>query len=239
MDILVDTHFWLGLGKITLINIVLSIDNAIVIALVARTLPAHRQMQAVTYGTVAVVIVRIALTLLAAALLTLPYLKLIGGIVLLWIAIKLLVPQPEPPHDIARADNLLKAIRTIVFADLVMSVDNVLSVAAASGGNATLLIAGLALSIPLVIFGATLLMKLMQTWPVIVTFGAGVLGWVGGEMLVTDPVWAAWIKTELPWTQLRILGWEVSWAHVLGAMLVIAIGTYRARRSTARSANAT
>jgi YjbE family integral membrane protein len=237
MDTFIDPHFWLGLGKITLINIVLSIDNAIVIALVARTLPAHQQKQAVAYGTVAVVLIRIVLTLLAAALLTLPYLKLIGGVALLWIAIKLLLPQPEQPHAVARADNLLKAIYTILLADLVMSVDNVLSVAAAAGGNAVLLIAGLALSIPLVIFGATLLMKLMQSWPLIITFGAGMLGWVAGEMLISDVAWAAWIKTELPWSHMRVLGWDISWAHVIGALLVITVGSYWTKRAQMWSTN--
>jgi YjbE family integral membrane protein len=233
MPILSDPQTWLGLAQIALINIVLSIDNAIVMALVARTLPAHQQRQAVACGAVAVVAIRILLTLLAAALLTLPYLKLAGGLALVWIAIKLLLPQPEQPPDVARAENLPKAIYAIVLADLVMSVDNVLSVAAAAGGNAPRLIAGLVLSIPLVIFGATLLMRLMQTWPWIITFGAAVLGWVAGEMLITDPAWAAWIKTELPWMQVRLLGWDVSWAHGIGAILVVAAGRYGARRSVA------
>lgn len=233
METLAEPHFWLGVAKITLINVVLSIDNAIVIALAARSLPVHQQAWAVACGTVAVVVMRIVLTLMVAALLAMPYLKLVGAVLVLWIAIQLLVPQSGQQHQTRRANSLVKAVGAIVLADLAMSVDNVLGVAAAAG-DAALLVAGLALSIPLVVFGATLLMQLMAAWPVIITLGASVLGWVAGEMLITDPAWAAWIEAELPWAHMRVLDWTVSWAHVIGVAVVISVGRYRAMRVALR-----
>src|SRR6185503_3924324 len=169
--------------KIIGVNIILSGDNAVVIALAARSLPQKQQKQAVFWGAGAAIVLRIVLTLFAVALLTLPWLKLIGSALLFWIGVKLLVPE-EDDGDIAASEHLLTAIKTILIADLVMSLDNVIAVAAAAGGSVVLLI--LAISIPLVIFGATLLIKLMERFPVIITIGAGLIGWVAGEMLVAD-----------------------------------------------------
>lgn len=234
MEMLSDPLFWTGLGQITLINIVLSGDNAVVIALAARSLPAHQQKQAVMWGAGAAVVMRIVLTIIAVELLKWPYLKIIGAILLFWIAIKLLVPEHDD-ENVESSDNLMKAIKTILIADLVMSLDNVIGVAAAAKGNMTLLILGLAISIPLVIFGATILMKVMERWPIIITIGAGLLGWVAGEMLVTDPVWAEWIKTNLPWMHIHIFGWEVSWPQILGAILVIVVGKQLAKKAEAQA----
>jgi len=230
MEMLGDPQFWLGLGQITLINIVLSGDNAVVIALAARSLPAHQQKQAVVFGAGAVVVVRIVLTVLAAELLQWPYLKLIGGILLFWIAVKLLVPE-DVEEDIEGSDNLMKAIKTILIADLVMSLDNVIGVAAAAKGNMALLILGLAISIPIVIFGATMLMKLMERWPVIITIGAGLLGWVAGEMLVTDPAWAEWISATFPWLHVHLGKIEFSWIQVLAAAFVVLLGKHLAKKA--------
>jgi YjbE family integral membrane protein len=213
---------------------VLSADNAIVIALAARSLPAHQQKQAVVYGAVAVVAVRIALTLLAAALLKWPYLKIIGAILLFWIAVKLLAPE-DGEEGIESPDNLMKAIKTILTADLVMSLDNVIGVAAAAKGNLTLLILGLAISIPIVIFGATMLMKLMEKWPVIITIGAGLLGWVAGEMLVSDPAWADWISTAFPWLHVHFGKLDFSWVQVAGAAFVILFGKHLAKKAGAQA----
>ena len=177
--------FWLGLLKIIGVNIILSGDNAVVIALAARSLPQRQQKQAVFWGAGAAIVLRIALTLFAVALLQLPWLKLIGSLLLFWIGIKLLIPEDEEA-DIKAHEHLMAAIRTILIADLVMSLDNVIAVAAAAGGSVILLVLGLAISIPLVIFGATLLIKLMERYPVIITIGAGLIGWVAGEMLVGD-----------------------------------------------------
>src|SRR6185436_10683862 len=158
LEELASQAFWVGLLKIIGVNIVLSGDNAVVIALAARSLPAKQQKQAIIWGSAAAIILRVILTVFAVALLTLPWLKLIGSLLLFWIGIKLLVPE-EPGDDVAASDNLIAAIKTILIADLVMSLDNVIAVAAAAGGSVTLLVLGLAISIPLVIFGATLLVK--------------------------------------------------------------------------------
>src|SRR3954469_15040125 len=178
-------EFWLGLGTIIWVNIILSGDNAVVIALAARSLPARQQKQAILWGAGAAVVLRIVLTIFAAALLALPWLKLVGSLLLFWIGIKLLIPE-DGDDDIAASEHLLTAIKTILVADLVMSLDNVIAVAAAAQGSVVLLVLGLAISIPLVIFGATLLVKAMERYPVIITIGAGLIGWVAGEMLIAD-----------------------------------------------------
>src|SRR6476661_3274820 len=183
--------FWLGLLKIIGVNIILSGDNAVVIALAARSLPAKQQKQAILWGAGAAVVLRIILTIFAVALLTLPWLKIVGSLLLFWIGVKLLIPEDDD-DEVQASDQLLAAIKTILVADLVMSLDNVIAVAAAAGGSYTLLILGLAISIPLVIFGATLLIKLMERFPIIITLGAGLIGWVAGEMLVADGALKGW-----------------------------------------------
>src|SRR5512146_1909537 len=167
--------FWIGLAKIIGVNIILSGDNAVVIALAARSLPQRQQKQAVIWGSAAAIVMRVILTLFAVALLTLPWLKLVGSLLLFWIGIKLLIPE-EDEAEIRASDKLLSAIKTILVADLVMSLDNVIAVAAAAGGSVLLLILGLAISIPLVIFGAKLLVTLMERFPVIITIGAALIG---------------------------------------------------------------
>jgi YjbE family integral membrane protein len=185
LEELASQAFWLGLLKIIGVNVILSGDNAVVIALAARSLPAKQQKQAVFWGAGAAIVLRVVLTLFAVALLALPWLKLVGSLLLFWIGIKLLIPEDDDA-DIAASEHLITAIKTILIADLVMSLDNVIAVAAAAGGSVILLVLGLAISIPLVIFGATLLIKLMERFPVIITVGAGLIGWVAGEMLVAD-----------------------------------------------------
>lgn len=234
MEMLSDPLFWAALGQITLINIVLSGDNAVVIALAARSLPEHQQKQAVMWGAGAAVVMRIILTIIAVELLKWPYLKIIGAILLFWIAIKLLVPEHDD-ENVESSDNLMKAIKTILIADLVMSLDNVIGVAAAAKGNVTLLIIGLAISIPLVVFGATMLMKVMERWPVIITIGAGLLGWVAGEMLVTDPFWVEWINANLPWLHVHIGKLEFNWVQIAGAALVIIVGKHIAKKAEAQA----
>src|SRR6188768_1518856 len=166
LEELLSQAFWIGLLKIIGVNIILSGDNAVVIALAARSLPQKQQKQAVFWGAGAAIVLRVVLTLFAVALLTLPWLKLIGSLLLFWIGIKLLVPE-DGDDEIEASDKLLSAIKTILIADLVMSLDNVIAVAAAAGGSVILLVLGLAISIPLVIFGATLLVKLMDRFPII------------------------------------------------------------------------
>ena len=191
MEHIAQAAFWIALGKIIWVNILLSGDNAVVIALAARNLPGEQRRKAVFLGSAAAIILRVVLTVFAVSLLQYPYLKLVGAIALFWIGVQLLVPEDDDGDGVASSDHLWSAVRTILIADLVMSVDNVLGVAAAAEGGPPesrlmLLIIGLGLSIPLIIFGSTLLMKVMERFPVIITIGAGLLGFVAGEMLVTD-----------------------------------------------------
>ena len=228
--------FWTGLLAIIWVNIILSGDNAVVIALAARSLPARQQTQAVIWGAGAAVVLRIILTIVAVELLKLSWLKLIGGALLLWIAVKLLVPEDGGEGDVESSDNLWAAIKTILIADLVMSLDNVIAVAAVAKGSIVLLILGLAISIPLVVFGATILMKLMGRFPVIITIGAALIGYVAGEMLVTDPVVVAWFTANAHWMidfeVFSILGakLELSGAGLIGAAIIVAVGKWIGKR---------
>ena len=229
--------FWVGLAKIIGVNIVLSGDNAVVIALAARSLPPKQQTQAILWGAGAAVALRIILTVFAVALLTLPWLKIAGSLLLFWIGIKLLVPE-EDTDDINASDNLMSAIKTILIADLVMSLDNVIAVAAAAGGSMTLLILGLAISIPLVVFGATLLVNLMERYPVIITVGAALIGLVAGEMLVTDPVALEWLKgmsgIQIDGGKPKLNGFNLELAAgAAGALIVIVWGLWLAKRQDA------
>jgi YjbE family integral membrane protein len=217
--------FWTGLLTIVWVNIILSGDNAVVIALAARSLPPRQQKAAVFWGAGAAVAMRIVLTLFAVALLRYPYLKLVGAALLLWIAVKLLQPENGGEGEVESGESLWAAIKTILIADLVMSLDNVLAVAAAARDSITLLVLGLAISIPLVIFGATLLMRLMERWPIIITLGAALLGWVAGEMAATDPAIKEWVEANAPY-----LHWL---APAAGAALVVALGKWLARRAEA------
>jgi YjbE family integral membrane protein len=192
-------QFWFALLQIIGVNIVLSCDNAIVIALAARPLPVRQRRLAVFWGSGIAVLMRIALTIVAIQLLTLRGLRLAGALALLWIAIQLQSQKDEQRVQQTAGAGTLAAIRIILIADLVMSVDNVLGVAAAAQGSLLLLILGLALSIPLVIFASTLLINVMNRWPVIITLGAALLGWVAGEMAVSDALVSPWITATAPW----------------------------------------
>ena len=181
--------WWAALGSIVLANIVLSGDNAVVIAMAARRLPDSQRNKAIFWGSAAAIVMRILLTLVAIQLLALPYLKIIGAILLVYIGVQLLAEggdEEEGDHKQIK-DGMMAAVRTILIADLVMSLDNVIAVAAAAKGNTPLLIIGLAVSIPLIIFGSTLLMKVMDRYPIIITMGAALLGFLAGQMVATDP----------------------------------------------------
>jgi YjbE family integral membrane protein len=230
--------FWVGLLKIIGVNIILSGDNAVVIALAARSLPQKQQKQAVIWGSLAAILMRVILTIFAVALLQLPWLKLIGSLLLFWIGVKLLIPEDDG-EDIPASDQLISAIKTILIADLVMSLDNVIAVAAAAGGSLTLLILGLAISIPLVIFGATLLLKLMERFPVIITIGAALIGWVAGEMLVADAALEGWFTSlgvQYDQGHPKVGGFSLEiLAGIVGIVIVVALGTLLARRKSVSS----
>lgn len=218
--------FWVAVLQIVLIDIVLSGDNAVVIALACRNLPPEQRRLGIFWGVVGAVGLRVALTLFAVGLLGFPWLKLGGGVLLLWIGIQLLVPEDESGPDIKAANHLFGAIRTIIVADFVMSLDNVIGVAAAAKGNIYLLGFGLVVSIPLIVWSSQLILKLMERFPVVVVFGAGLLGWVAGEMMVGDLAVRDWIAAELPFAHYV--------APVAGALLVVAVGKWMERRSAAR-----
>ena len=221
MEMLQTAEFWIGLLKIIWINIILSGDNAVVIALAARSLPPHQQKQAIMFGSGAAVVLRIILTVVAAWLLELKGLQIIGGLLLLWIGAQLLGEQEEDEGEAKEYGSLMAAVRTILIADLVMSLDNVI---AAAKGSTTLLILGLAISIPMVIFGSTLMIKVMERFPVIVVFGACLIGWVGGETIVSDVLLRDTVQAA-PWLHYA--------AAVVGALAVYAIGKYMQKKSAA------
>src|SRR3954469_3198972 len=193
MDFLSTSTFWIALAQIIMINIVLSGDNAVVIALACRSLPPQQQKKAIIFGSVGAIVLRIILTFFAVFLLEQPYLKLVGAALLLWIGVGLLKGD-DGDEDIEGNAGLLAAVKTIVIADLVMSLDNVIGVAAAAKGNVVLLVTGLVISIPLIIFGSTLILKLMARFPVIITAGAALLGWVAGEMAISDPAVKGYVE---------------------------------------------
>jgi YjbE family integral membrane protein len=209
-----DTQFWTALLQIIGINIILSGDNAVVIALACRSLPARQRNMGIMLGAGAAVILRILFTVIIAWLLTVPYLKIAGGLLLLWVGYKLMVEEGGD-DDVAAGHSLWHAVQIILVADAVMSLDNVIAVAAAAKGNYALLILGLLISVPLVVYGATLLIKLINQFPVIVPGGAALIGFVSGEVIVGDPVLA------------DTLG-HSAWAHelvpLLGALGIVAVG---------------
>lgn len=224
MEILQSADFWIGLVKIVWINIILSGDNAVVIALAARSLPPHQQQKAVLFGSGAAVVLRIVLTVVAAKLLALPYLQIAGGLLLLWIGLQLLGEEEEDDGEAREYGTLAAAVRTILIADLVMSLDNVIAVAAAAQGSMVLLILGLAISIPLVIFGSTLMIKLMERFPIIVMLGAALIGWVGGETIVSD-VSLREVLAANPWLHYI--------AAAVGAAFVVVVGRMLQKRAHA------
>jgi len=179
--------FWVALGKIMWINILLSGDNALVIAMACRGLPPRQRFWGMVLGAGVAVFLRIIFTGIVVSLMALPFLKLIGGLALLYIAAKLLVPEPEGEGDVDAAAHLWAAVRIVAIADIVMSLDNVIAVAAAANGSIPLLVIGLAISVPLIVAGAALIMALLTRMPALVWAGAGLLGWVAGEVMATDP----------------------------------------------------
>ena len=215
MELLQNAEFWIGLIKIIWINIILSGDNAVVIALAARSLPAEQQKKAILFGSGAAVVLRIGLTVVAAKLLELSYLQIVGGILLLWVGTQLLHGEDDGDGDGNEKAGVWVAIRTILIADLVMSLDNVIAVAAAAKGSMTLLILGLAISIPLVVFGSQMMIKLMDRFPIIIWFGAGLIGWVAGETIVSDVAIKSIVEAN---------GWLHYVTPALGATLVLGIG---------------
>jgi YjbE family integral membrane protein len=214
---------WSAFGSIMLANIILSGDNAVVIAMAARSLKPDQRGKAIFWGSAAAIVMRIILTIVAIQLLTLPYLKMIGAILLVYIGVDLLSGGGDEDSHGKEIGSMGAAIRTILIADLVMSLDNVLAVAAAAKGNMPLLVVGLLISIPLIIFGSTLLMKVMERFPIIITLGAALLGFLAGEMLLTDPAFVSWFGKMGEQT--------IMFAGVIGAAIVVGLGLWMQKRS--------
>ncbi|HEY5366665.1 MAG TPA: TerC family protein [Casimicrobiaceae bacterium] len=212
---------WTALAKIAVINIVLSGDNAVVIALACRSLAPRQQRNAFIVGTAGIVVLMTALTSCAALLMTLPWIQLGGSLLLLWIGAKLLLPEGEQ-GDVDDTANFWVAVKTIIIADLVMSIDNVLGMAGAAKGHYGMLFVGLVITMPLILFGSAMLMKVMERFPVVVTIGAGLLGYVAGDMAVGDIAVHGWITVHAP---------SLEWiAPAVGVVIVIAAGKLLAQR---------
>jgi YjbE family integral membrane protein len=225
--------FWLAVGQIIWINILLSGDNAVVIALACRSLPPRQRFWGILLGAGAAVLLRVLFTLIIAQIMGVPFLKLVGGLLLLWIAVKLLVPSDEHGEDSVKAgDTLLRAVWLVTVADIVMSLDNVIAIAAAAETASArvdmahaieiktiLIVFGLATSVPLIIAGSALLMALLNRFPILVWAGAGLLGWVAGEIMVKDAAVAGWLGAE------AVDRWHV-WAAGAGVVFVLAVGWF-------------
>ncbi|AOI79555.1 MULTISPECIES: TerC family protein [unclassified Burkholderia] len=228
LEFLTSLH-WGAILQIVIIDILLGGDNAVVIALACRNLPANQRLRGVVWGTAGAILLRVALITFAVALLDVPFLKLGGGLLLLWIGIKLMAPAADAHDDIKPADRLWDAVKTIVIADAVMSLDNVIAIAGAAeqadpSHRIALVIFGLVVSVPIIVWGSTLVMKLLDRFPVVVAFGAGLLGWIAGGLIVNDPVGDRWPVLDTPSV--------VYGASIAGALFVVAIGyALRKRRS--------
>jgi YjbE family integral membrane protein len=227
MEMFATSQFWVDVFKIIMIDLLLSGDNAVVIALACRNLPAEQRKKGILFGVGGAIGLRIVLTFFAVSLLALPYLKLVGAMLLLWIGVKLILPEDEHSEDNIKADTrLFGAIKTIIVADFVMSLDNVLGVAAAAKGNVPLLIFGLLISIPLIAWSSQLVLKLIDRFPFIIYAGGALLGYVAGEMLVSEALFAPIVEAQ------HYLHWLVP---VSCAVLVLAAGKWLAARKAVES----
>ena len=215
------TAFWVALLKIIWINILLSGDNAVVIAMACRGLPHRQRVWGMILGAGVAVVLRIVFTAVVASLMLLPWLKIVGGLALFYIAVKLLVPEDEDKDEVEAVEHLWRAVRIVAIADIVMSLDNVIAIAAAAQGNVALLVIGLAISIPLIVAGAALVMALLDRFPILVWAGAALLGWIVGEVIVTDPVLHGYLEPRFGAAGFHYI--ELS-AAFLGAVLVLAVG---------------
>ncbi|MDD2811572.1 TerC family protein [Rhodoferax sp.] len=226
MDAFLTPHFWLAVGQIVLIDILLGGDNAVVIALACRQLPATQRLKGIIFGTLGAIVLRVILIAFALTLLQVPYLKLVGAALLFWIGVKLLLPQDEGHSEFHTSDKLWAAVKTVIVADLVMSIDNVIAIAGAATNageqhQMPLVIFGLMVSIPVIVAGSQLILKLMDRFPSIVTLGGMLLGWIAASMAVTDPALVLWLPQAGSWHYIAALG---------GALGVGLLGTALSRR---------
>ena len=234
MEEFLTAHFWVAVGQLILIDILLGGDNAVVIALACRQLPENQRLKGILWGTAGAILLRVALIAFAISLLKVPFLKIAGAALLIWIGVKLITPHDEDAHgNIQASDKLWSAVKTVIVADLVMSIDNVIAIAGAAQNageqhQMALVILGLVVSIPIIVWGSQIVLKLMDRFPVIILLGGMLLGWIAGCMFQTDPM----LKDLIPQEQ--------SWHYALGAagaLLVLAIGqALKARRARGKKA---
>ncbi len=236
MEDLLTAHFWVAVGQIIMIDILLGGDNAVVIALACRGLPPHQRTKGILWGTAGAIVLRVILIAFALALLQVPFLKFVGALLLVWIGVKLIAPEDEDEHgSIQGSDKLWGAIKTVIVADLVMSIDNVIAIAGAAQGageqhQLALVIFGLLVSIPIIVWGSQLVLKLMDRFPVIILLGGMLLGWIAGTMAHTDPALVDYIPQQQTIHYAMGIG---------GALLVLALGKWlQARRGAPPSAAA-
>ncbi|GIP20277.1 TerC family protein [Paenibacillus sp. J22TS3] len=218
---LMSVDFWTVLMSIILIDLVLAGDNAIVIGLAARNVPKEDQKKVIMWGTIGAILVRVVMTILVVQLLAVPGLRLVGGLALLWIAYKLIVDDKN--HEIKAGNRSWAAIRTIIIADTMMGLDNVLAVAGAAHGDNLMVIIGLAISVPIMIWGSTVILKLTERFPIVITLGAAVLAWTAAKMLVDEPMISAWFTN----------GFIKYGFEIVMIALVVGIGNY-VKRNNAR-----
>jgi YjbE family integral membrane protein len=220
--------FWIAVMQIIAIDIVLGGDNAVVIALASRRLPEAQRKLAIFWGVFGAIALRVVLIFFALKLLQIPYLKIVGAILLFWIGLKLMAPQDEGDHEIDASTNLFGAVKTIIVADAVMSLDNVIAIAGAAKDSIGLVVFGLVVSVPIIVWGSKLVLMLMDRFPVVIIGGAALLGWIAGDMFVHDIVVKDWMLANAAWLKYG--------APVAGAALVVAIGKLMTARG--RSAKA-
>jgi YjbE family integral membrane protein len=240
MEFLSTPEFWVAVGQIILIDILLGGDNAVVIALACRKLPPKQRTQGILWGTAGAIVLRIILIFFALTLLAIPFLKIVGAILLVWIGVKLLVPEHEDGHaNIEGSDKLWGAVKTVIIADFVMSVDNVIAIAGAAEASGTghgmaLVIFGVLVSIPIIVWGSQMVIKLMDRFPIIITLGGMLLGWIAGTMTVTDPALVnPQVMPSMP--KIEATDFVRYGAGVFGALLVLAIGKFITARKGAHA----
>lgn len=231
-------EFWVAVGQIIMIDILLGGDNAVVIALACRKLPPRQRTLGILWGTAGAIVLRVILIFFALTLLAIPFLKLVGAALLVWIGVKLLAPDDEDEHaNIQASDKLWAAVKTVIVADLVMSLDNVIAIAGAAEGaggdhKLPLVVFGLLVSIPIIVWGSQLVIRLMDRWPIIITLGGMLLGWIAGTMAVTDPALA--VADIAPWMpKIEATAALKYGAGIAGALLVLALGKWIAARRAA------
>ncbi len=241
MEMLTSPEFWIAVGQIIMIDILLGGDNAVVIALACRKLPPAQRTKGILWGTAGAIVLRIVLIFFALQLLAIPFLKLIGAVLLIWIGVKLLLPEHDEGHsDIEGSEKLWGAVKTVIVADLVMSVDNVIAIAGAAEASGTghsmaLVIFGVLVSIPIIVWGSQMVIKLMDRYPIIITLGGMLLGWIAGTMAVTDPALVS--PDVVPWMPKIVVGDMLRYAAGIGgALLVLALGKWLTARRRPKAA---